>query len=157
MDKLKRPAIWVPLAVIGGVLLIAAGAAGAYFALKPTSTTDGSGTTGFIAHGTVLATSPGIDGFTPAARRCVITTLSGAVVQQGTPVTIALDDEVVGAGELPIGTYKPNPPTGASCVFEFTVNVSKAVPGGKYKVSVAGMTASKTLDELKTGKFALAP
>lgn len=155
MDKLKRPAVLVPLAILVFVLILLAGAGGAYFALKGSDTED----EGFIARGTISATALGVDGFTPAARNCIITTRhDGLIVKEGMPITITLDGEAVGTGALPQGRYwaSTEPPVlGASCSFPIAIKVSRTAPeGSEYRIDIAPKIGlSLTTEELKSGKW----
>jgi hypothetical protein len=140
MDKLKRPGVWIPMVVI---LALITGIAVTYLALKGTKEDKG-----FIARGMVSALGIGVDGFTPAAQNCVITTVRGLTVKEGMPVTITLDDEVVGTGVLSMGQYKSSPPLSGSCTFPFIVPVSKAAEAGEsYEVEVGDMKTMKSSDE----------
>lgn len=155
MDKLKRPVVWIPIAVAVLVLVLGAGVLGTYLAMKPKAEDKG-----FIARGTISAMAMGIDGFTPAARSCVITTRDGFTVKAGIPVTITLDGEAVGTGQLPIGQYDQLEPTGmgGSCDFPIAIPVSKtAEAGATYRVELSpDIGTTQDLEALKSGAWILA-
>lgn len=93
----------------------------------------------------------GLDGYTPQARQCIAETRFGTL-KEGTPVTITLDGNVVGTGELKGGQYKENGALGAVCGFEVTVPVSEAVEGfNRYVVNISSSKLDASLDELRKG------
>lgn len=151
-DAVKRPAVWIPLAVVAFVLTLVAGGTGAYFALRGGAASDKP--SGFIAHGEVHANMLGIDGYTAAAQQCSPATTTSGTFRAGTPVVITIDDRVVGTGELKGGQYKKitSPIPGASCTFEITVPVSEAVDGfNRYLVKIGTVKMDASLDELRKG------
>lgn len=151
-QAVKRPAVWIPLAIIAFIATLAAGGAGVYFALRGDAASNKP--SGFIAHGEVSAGMLGINGYTTAAQQCSpATTLSGTF-RAGTPVVITVDDRVVGTGELKGGQYEKatGPMPGAFCKFEITVPVSEAVEGfNRYVVKIGTVKMDASLDELRKG------
>src|SRR4029077_682946 len=67
MIRLSRPAVWI-LLLVGLLLAVVAGAAGAYLALKQSGSDREEG---FLAHGQVSAAILGVDVDTPQSRRCL--------------------------------------------------------------------------------------
>ena len=67
MIGLRRPAVWI-LLLVGLLLAVVAGAAGAYLALKQSGSDREEG---FLAHGQLSAAIFGVDVDTPQSRRCL--------------------------------------------------------------------------------------
>jgi len=70
MIGLRRPAVWI-LLLVGLLLAVVAGAAGAYLALKQSGSDRSDREEGFLAHGQLSAAIYGVDVDTPQSRRCL--------------------------------------------------------------------------------------
>ena len=106
MIRLRRPAVWI-LLLVGLLLGVVAGAAGAYLALKQSGS---DGEEGFLAHGQVSVAIFGVDVDTPQSRRCRAKSDQAATtIRQGIPVTISLNGTAVGGGDLSVGHLTREP------------------------------------------------
>ena len=105
MIRLSPPTVWILL--VGLLLAVEAGAAGAYLAVKHSGSDSEDG---FLAHGQVSAAILGVDVDTPQSRRCLAKSDQAATtIRQGIPVTISLNGTAVGVGHLSVGHLTREP------------------------------------------------
>ena len=154
MIPLSRPPVWM-LLLVGLLLAVEAGAAGASLALKQS----GSDTEeGFLAHGQVSAAIFGVDVDTPQSRRCLAKSDQAATtIRQGIPVTISLNGTAVGIGHLSVGHLTREPVQQghpdwlrASCVYTFTAPVTEKSEG-KFTVDIGTAKVRFSMDDLRNG------
>ena len=154
MIRRRRPAVWI-LLLVGLLLAVVAGAAGAYLALKQSGSDREAG---FLAHGQVSAAIFGVDVDTPQSRRCLAKSDQAATtVRQGIPVTISLNGTAVGVGHLSVGhltrepVHQGNPGSlRASCLYAFTAPVTEKSEG-KFTVDIGTAKVPFSMDDLRNG------
>ncbi len=154
MIRLRRPAVWIPL-LVGLLLAVVAGAAGANLALKQSGSDREEG---FLAHGQVSAAILGVDVDTPQSRRCLVKSDQAATtIRQGIPVTISLNGTAVGVGHLSVGhltrepVHQGNPGSlRASCLYTFTAPVTEKSEG-KFTVDIGTAKVPFSMDDLRNG------
>ena len=154
MIRLRRPAVWI-LLLVGLLLAVVAGAAGAYLALKQSGSDREEG---FLAHGQVSAAILGVDVDTPQSRRCLAKSDQAATtIRQGIPVTISLNGTAVGIGHLSVGhltrepVHQGNPGwLRASCLYTFTAPVTEKSEG-KFTVDIGTAKVPFSMDDLRNG------
>src|SRR4029078_12776044 len=133
MIRRRRPAVWIPL-LVGRLLAVVAGAAGACLAVKQSGSDREEG---FLAHGQVSAAILGVDVDTPQSRRCLAKSDQAATtIRQGIPVTISLNGTAVGIGHLSVGHLTREPVQQghpdwlrASCVYTLPHPVTRTRTG----------------------------
>ena len=154
MIRLSRPTVWI-LLLVGLLLAVVAGAAGAYLAVKQSGSDREEG---FLAHGQVSAAILGVDVDTPQSRRCLAKSDQAATtIRQGTPVTISLNGTSVGGGHLSVGhltrepVHQGNPGSlRASCLYTFTAPVTEKSEG-KFTVDIGTAKVPFSMDDLRNG------
>ena len=154
MIRLRRPTVWI-LLLVGLLLAVVAGAAGAYLALRQSGSDREEG---FLAHGQVSAAILGVDVDTPQSRRCLAKSDQAATtIRQGIPVTISLNGTAVGIGHLSVGHLTREPVQQghpdwlrASCVYTFTAPVTEKSEG-KFTVDIGTATVPFSMNDLRNG------
>jgi len=154
MIRLRRPTVWI-LLLVGLLLAVVAGAAGAYLALRQSGSDREEG---FLAHGQVSAAILGVDVDTPQSRRCLAKSDQAATtIRQGIPVTISLNGTAVGIGHLSVGHLTREPVQQghpdwirASCVYTFTAPVTEKSEG-KFTVDIGTAKVRFSMDDLRNG------
>src|SRR6476469_8216770 len=154
MIRLRCPAVWI-LLLVGLLLAVVAGAAGAYLAVKQSGSEREEG---FLAHGQVSAAILGVDVDTPQSRRCLAKSDQAATtIRQGIPVTISLNGTAVGVGHLSVGhltreaVHQGIPGSlRASCLYTFTAPVTEKSEG-KFTVDIGTAKVPFSMDDLRNG------
>ena len=154
MIRLRCPAVWI-LLLVGLLLAVVAGAAGAYLAVKQSGSDREEG---FLAHGQVSAAIFGVDVDKPQSRRCLAKSDQAATtIRQGIPVTISLNGTAVGVGHLSVGhltrepVHQGNPGwLRASCLYTFTAPVTEKSEG-KFTVDIGTAKVPFSMDDLRNG------
>jgi hypothetical protein len=120
------------------------------FASKRTSATP---PLGFLVSGQVRAHLSGEEAGTPAGRRCMVDSEEAGTIRQGIPVTIRLNGNAVGGGDLSSGKLEMYDSATATswtptfCVYKFSAPVIE--PGnGLYTVQVGTESRTFSVNEL---------